>query len=64
MTPAENDAWIRGFATALAAAHRGGGETAAFTMRSANLTIADLRDAEVPESDIETIARAVRLTTI
>lgn len=64
MTPAENDAWIRGFATALAAAHRGGGETAAVTMRAANLTIADLRDAEVLESDIETIARAAELPPI
>lgn len=57
----ERDAyWIRGFATALAASSSGGGQTVAYQMGAACLTLDKLRASDVPESDIEAIASAMR----
>jgi hypothetical protein len=57
----ERDAyWIRGFATALAASCWGAGETAAYQMGAAGLTLDKLRAAAVLESDIEKIALAMQ----
>ena len=52
--------WIRGFATALAASCWGAGETAAYQMGAAGLTLDKLRAAAVLESDIEKIALAMQ----